>query len=175
MEVESGHVEVSAKGIWEEEAVLEAPRLVLHPGVGDQTVAQLIGHVRKGIVAVPADIDGDVGDKGISVGVLWTQFITTDAGVGVEVVDIQGIGTDVTSGVSDANGSGVEYPQTTALVSLDAVDSVQADWAVLRSVGGPVRVRDQFRGTTGRPCQVDVVQCGGNTWRGEIEIVLFVS
>lgn len=75
----------------------------------------------------------------------------------MQVKDVQGVRADVASGVSDADGASVQDPETTAFVSFDAVDGVQADFAVLGGVGGPVGVGDEFGGATGRPRQVNVV------------------
>lgn len=81
LEVQAGHVEVSAQGIGEEEAVLEPPRFVLHPRVGDETVAEFIGHVSESVVAIASNIDGNVGDKSVCVGVLWSEFVPPNARV----------------------------------------------------------------------------------------------
>lgn len=134
LEVQTGHVEVAAKGIGEEETVLEAPRFVLHPRVDDESVTQLVGHVGEGVITAGTNVNGDVGDESVRVGILWAEFVTANACVCVQVEDIDGVGTDVAGGVADAQGAGVEDPQATAFVSLDAVDGVQADGTRFGSV-----------------------------------------
>jgi len=57
LEVNSSHIEVTPQGIREEVRVgRESPGLVQLPGVGNQTIAQLIGEIGIGIIAILANI-----------------------------------------------------------------------------------------------------------------------
>lgn len=163
LEVDAGHVEVAPQRIREEVGVRrEAPGLVQLPGVRDQAIAQFVREIGVGIVAVLANVHGDVGYEGVRIGVHGGQFEAPDPGVRGQVEDVDRVGAGIRGGVADADGTGVQDPQPTALVHLDAVGRGDAVGAVSGRVGPPVRVRDQLRGARQAVVHVDVGQSGRN-------------
>lgn len=163
LEVQAGHVEVTAQRIREEEAVRKTPRLVLFQRVHDQTVAELVREVGKGVVARLANVDHRVGDERVGVGVLGPECVAPDALVGAQIEDVDRVRANLLGGVADADGAGVEHPQAAAFVGLDAVHGVEAVLAVADRVASPIRVRYEFGRSRNGLVGVDVGQCGGDS------------
>lgn len=66
LEIQASDVVIAHQGIRHEVTVCDTPGRILLPRVHDQAVAELVGHVREGVVATAAaQIDGDVGNKGV--------------------------------------------------------------------------------------------------------------
>lgn len=163
LEVDAGHVEVAPQRIREEVGVgREAPGLVQLPGVRDQTIAQFVRKVGIGIIAVLANVHGDVGYEGVRIGVHSGQLVAPDPGVGGQVEDVDRVGAGIRGGVADAHGAGVQDPQAPALVHLDAVGGGDAVGTVSGGIGPPVRIRDQLRAPRQAVVHVDVGQSGRN-------------
>jgi len=164
LEVNSSHIEVTPQGIWEEVRVgRESPRLVQLPGVGNQTIAQLIGEIGIGIIAILANIHGNIGDEGIRIGVHGGQFVPPNPRIGGQVENIHGIGTGIGGGVANAHGSGVQDPQTTALVHLDAIGGGDTIGTISGRIRTPVRIGNQLRRTRQTAIHIDISQSGWNS------------
>lgn len=117
LEVQAGDVVISTQWIREEEAVSESPRFILFPRVRHQAVAQLIREVSESILAVLSDVDGDVGDESVWICVFGSELVAANATIGGKVKDIERVWANVASCVANADGSGVQDPETAALVS----------------------------------------------------------
>lgn len=160
LEVKTGNIEVSSQRIGEEEAVAKSPGLVLLQRIDDQTVAEFIGEIGKGVVASLADINDSVGNEGVRVGVFRTESIAADSLVGAQVKDVHGVRADLLGGVADANGSSVEHPEASAFVGLDTVNGVQTVLAVTDGIAAPIWIRDEFGRSRNGHVGVDVGQRG---------------
>lgn len=164
LEVQAGDVVVSAQRIGEEKGVRrEAPRLVLLPRVGDESVAQFVREICESIVACLANVHSDVGNERIRIGILGLQLVATHSGVGGQVEDVDGIGAGVGCGVANADGAGVQYPEATALVNLDAICCGDAVGAISGRVAAPIGKRYQLWRSCQAVIHVDVGQRSGNS------------
>lgn len=196
LEVQAGNVEVSSQWIGEEEAVSKSPRTILFPWIRHQTIAQLVREVSVDVFAVLSDIDGNIGDESIWVGVFWSELVSANASVGSEVKHVQCVWTDVFRGIANANGASIKYPKTAALVScvrensswdlqlklkvdeptFDAVHSGKSIGAVTSHVVGQTGIWNQRRRATRCLIHVDVVEYGWNAWREtEVKLSAFVA
>lgn len=70
------------------------PRLVQFPAVGYQTVAEFVGRVQKRILATfGPDVDGDISNKRIGVGVFRSQIVFPQYLICGQVEHVDGVRT----------------------------------------------------------------------------------
>lgn len=116
LEVQTGDIEVTTEWIGEEEAVGESPRSVLLPRVRNESITEFVREIRVSIFAVLSNVNGDISDERVGVGVFGSELVTPNSTVSGKIEDVEGVGADVLGGVTDADSSGVKNPETAALV-----------------------------------------------------------
>lgn len=117
LEVQTGDVEVTTEWIGEEEAVGESPRSVLLPRVRNESIAEFVREIRVNVFAVLPDVNRDVSDESVGVGVFGSELVAANAAVGGKIEDVERVRADILGGVADTDSSCVKNPETAALVS----------------------------------------------------------